>query len=238
MINILLPSMGKSVFFKEAFFPKLLTEIKGKTMIELVVDNYATIDNKSFIFVLDDDECRRFYIDESACILAPDCHIIKLKNKTAGALCTCLMAIDRINTEDPLIIANSDQIIDVDYIKVLDYFNQVKADAGVITFHSVHPRWSYVRIKGDSVVEVAEKRPLSKNAIAGFYYYRHGKEFIETAKMAVLKQNNLDGNYYISSSMNELLLLGKKVSFYEISQNQYSSFYSPEKIKEYEGKCK
>ena len=83
-------------------------------------------------------------------------------------------------------------------------------------------------------MEVAEKRPLSKNAIAGFYYYKHGKDFIEAAKRALLKQNNLDGKYYISASINELILAGKKVCHYEVDKERYNSFYSPAKIKEYE----
>ena len=50
----------------------------------------------------------------------------------------------------------------------------------------------------------------------------------------MLKQNNLDGKYYISSTINEIILTGKKVSYYEVEKGQYKSFYSPAKIKEYE----
>lgn len=234
MINVLLPAMGTSAFFKDAYFPKPLTEINGKTMIEMVIEDYKSLNPQSYIFVFNDDDCRKFHLDSSVSILAPMSKVIKLHNQTAGALCTCLMAIDYINNEDPLIIANSDQIIDIDYVKVIDYFNSNNADAGMITFTSIHPRWSYANICNDEVIEVAEKRPISKNAIAGFYYYRKGKYFIDAAKKAMLKQNNLDGRYYISSSMNELILMGKKVGYYKIHNNLYKSFYSPAKIKEYE----
>ena len=234
MINVLLPAMGKSAFFKDAYFPKQMIEIKGKTMLELVVDNYRELEPKSYIFIYHDDECRHFHLDSSARILAPQSRVIKLHNQTAGALCTCLMAVDSINNDMPLIIANCDQIIEVDYRNVLKHFDNVGADAGVITFSSIHPRWSYARIDGEEVVEVAEKRPISKNAIAGFYYYKHGRNFVEAAKKALLKQNNLEGKYYISSTINEIILTRKKVSFYEVEQGQYKSFYSPAKIKEYE----
>lgn len=88
--------------------------------------------------------------------------------------------------------------------------------------------------EGGEIVEVAEKRPLSKNAIAGFYYYKRGSDFVSAAKSALLKQNNLEGRYYISASMNELILTGKKVGYFDIKKEQYKSFYSPAKIKEYE----
>lgn len=232
MINVLLPSMGTSAFFKDAYFPKSLTEINGKTMIEMVVDNYKDIDQKNYVFVFSDDDCKKFHLDSSVKILTPASQVIRLGKQTAGALCTCLMAVEYINDDTPLVIANSDQIIDVDYRDVLKHFEDV--DAGVITFPNIHPRWSYARKSGDEVVEVAEKRPISKDAIAGFYYFKKGSDFVQAAKNAMIKQNNLEGRYYISASINELILMGKKVGYFDIEKEQYKSFYSPAKIKEYE----
>lgn len=238
MINVLLPAMGKSAFFKDAYFPKPLTEINGKTMLEMVVDDYSELDPKNYIFVFHDEDCRKFHLDASVRILTDVSKVIKLHNQTAGALCTCLMAVDYINDDTPLIIANSDQIIDVDYREVIKHFDECGAEAGVITFPSIHPRWSYAKVNEDEVVEVAEKRPLSKCAIAGFYYYKHGRDFVDAAKKALLKQNNLDGKYYISATVNELILAGKKVAYYEVKKEQYKSFYSPAKIEEFEESVK
>ena len=232
MINVLLPATGTSAFFKDAYFPKPLTEINGKTMIEMVVDNYKEIAPKNYVFVFSDDDCKKFHLDSSVKILTPASQVIRLGKETAGALCTCLMAVEYINDNTPLVIANSDQIIDVDYRDVLKHFANV--DAGVITFPNIHPRWSYARKSGDEVVEVAEKRPISKDAIAGFYYFKKGTDFVQAAKNAMIKQNNLEGRYYISASINELILMGKKVGYFDIEKEQYKSFYSPAKIKEYE----
>lgn len=234
MINVLLPAMGTSAFFKDAYFPKPLTEIKGKTMLEMVIEDYKELNPKNYVFVFSDEDCKKFHIDASAKILSPASRVIKLSNQTAGALCTCLMAVEYINNDTSLIIANSDQIIESNYKKVVEHFEKMNADAGVITFPSVHPRWSYARKAGNEVIEVAEKRPLSKDAIAGFYYFKKGSDFVQAAENALMKQNNLDGKYYISASINELILLGKKVGYFDIEKEQYRSFYSPAKIKEYE----
>lgn len=234
MINVLLPSMGASTFYKDSFFPKSLYEIKGKTMLEMVVDDYRDLDPRQYIFVFSEEDCQKFHLDASAKILSSAATVIKLRNQTAGALCTCLMAVEYINDDTSLIIANSDQIIDVDYRKVVEHFVMQGDDAGLITFPNIHPRWSYCRKQGDEVVEVAEKRPLSRNAIAGFYYFKKGSDFVEAAKKAILKRNSLDGKYYISASINEMILMGKKVGYYDIEKKQYKSFYSPAKVKEYE----
>lgn len=234
MVNILIPAMGKSTFFEDSFFPKSLIEIRGKTMLETVIENYSCVEPKNYIFVFDDKDCSEFHLDSSAKILSPLSIVIKLRSQTRGALCTCLMAVEYINNDTPLIIANSDQIIDIDYKDVIKRFNNLNADAGVIIFPSIHPRWSYIRRQGDEVVEVAEKRPLSKDAIAGFYYFRKGSDFIECAKKAIIKDNCLHDRFYISASINEMILMGRKVAYYEITKDKYHSFYSPDKIKEYE----
>ena len=234
MINILLPSMGAATFFKDSFFPKPLIEIGDVTILELVIDNYKNVRERQLIYVVLEEDCNRFHLDRSVKLLEKDAIVIPLKNQTAGALCTTLLAIDYIDNENPLIIANSDQIIDVDYNRVIETFIEQDADAGIITFPSIHPRWSYVKMENDEVIEVAEKKPLSNKAIAGFYYYRQGCDFVEAAKQAILKQNSLNGQYFVSASYNELILKGKKVVVHDISKEQYHSFYSPEKVKEYE----
>lgn len=235
MKRILIPSMGKTMFFADSYFPKPMIEINGKTMLEHIIDDYNSIDDKRFIFVFSEEDCRRFHLDDSARILTDNnADILMLKNETQGALCTCLMAVEYIQDADPLIIANCDQVISEDYSNVIDTFEANENDAGVIVFDSIHPRWSYIKIDGDDVVETAEKRPLSKNAIAGFYYFKNGNDFIESAKQVVLKDNRVEGKFYISSTMNEMILSSKKVGYYRISKDDYHSFYSPDKVREFE----
>lgn len=234
MLNILLPSMGSSSFFKESYFPKPLIEICGKTMLETVMENLGVIEHAQRIYIFHQKDCNQFHLDASVKLLSEHNKVLALKNQTAGALCTSLIAVEYIDNQEELIIVNSDQIIDIDYNDVLMYFRQRGADAGIITFSDIHPRWSYARIEEGQVLEVAEKRPLSNSAIAGFYYYRQGKDFVAAAKQAIEKQNSQNGKYYISLSMNELILMNKLVLSYEIEKKQYHSFYSPEKILEYE----
>ena len=69
MINILIPAMGTSTFYKDSYFPKPLYEINGKTMLEMVVENYKDLDLKQYIFVFSEEDCLKFHLDASAKIL-------------------------------------------------------------------------------------------------------------------------------------------------------------------------
>lgn len=237
MINILLPMAGKSLHFSdnEYPYPKPLFEIGQKTIIERVITNLQSVGSIiQFIFVVSSSDCRKFHLDSTLNIITDHkCKLVKLDNDTRGAACSALMAISHIGKSQPLVIANPDQLFDTCIADLIDQFND--ADAGVITFESVHPRWSYVKHDDHGLVaETAEKRPISRNAIAGFYFFQRGEDFVNSAMSMIRKDSNVDGNFYIAPCLNELILMGKKIRTASVDPSKYHTFYTPQKIKEYE----
>jgi NDP-sugar pyrophosphorylase family protein len=148
-MNILIPIAGEDKFFRsdEYFFPKPLVEITGTPMIELCVRNLKRQFPKAhFLFIVQAEHCTRFSLDGMLRILTDgNCTIIRLDRSTKGALCSALMAIDHIVTDEPLVITNGDQIIDADLNAPIARAEKEGHDAAVITFESLHPRWSFVR---------------------------------------------------------------------------------------------
>ena len=59
----------------------------------------------------------------------------------------------------------------------------------------------------------AEKRVISKIASAGFYYFKNKNLFIESCMQTMLDGELINGLFYISSAINQLILKGKKVTF-------------------------
>lgn len=237
MINILIPLAGSNQFFNELEYPypKPLIEINNKTMIEHVIENFNTIkEEKQFIFIVNSEECTKYHLDNALNLLTDNkCKIIKIDNQTKGATCSAMMAIEHINNDKKLIIANADQLFDDNLGSIISKFKDV--DAGVITFNSIHPRWSYARIdENNHIVETAEKRPLSKNAIAGLFYFKRGKDFISSSMSMIQKDASVNNLYYISPTLNEMVLQNKKMTIYKIDNNKYHTFYTPQKIQEYE----
>jgi NDP-sugar pyrophosphorylase family protein len=237
MINILIPLAGANQFFNESEYPypKPLIEINNKTMIEHVINNFDCIKKeKQFIFIVNSDDCKKFHLDNVLNLLTDNsCKIIKIDNETKGAACSAMMAIEYINNDTPLIIANADQLFDDNLEELTSTFKNV--DGGVISFESIHPRWSYARLdENNYIAETAEKRPLSKHAIAGFFYFQEGKDFIESAMNMIKKDANVNGLYYISPTLNEMVLNNKKLIVKTICNNKYHTFYTPQKIQEYE----
>ncbi len=236
MLKIIIPLAGTSELFTKAgfFYPKPLIEINGIPMIQLVIErtDAIKIPNK-LIFILKEEEVLKFHLDNTLKLLSPNCDIVKLKNDTKGALCSILMATDKIEPEDSILILNGDQIIDSDFGQIINYFDENEAQVGIITFNSIHPRWSFAKIENNQVVQTAEKNPISNNAIAGYYYFKNSDDFFKCAFECILKDVQLDGKFYISPVINEYILKNKKVLNYQIEKTNYHSFYSPQMINEY-----
>jgi NDP-sugar pyrophosphorylase family protein len=238
MINWLIPMAGKSVFFDspDYYFPKPLVDVASDMMIEHVINSIAKCKkSKKLLFVINAADNRKFHLGQILTLLAKgQCVVAEQVGDAMGALCSCLLMIDEINNDTPLIISNSDQVIDVDYDAVLDYFEANDADGGAIVFQSAHPQWSYVALDdAGRVVETAEKRPISTNAIAGFYYFKSGRSFVEAAQTAIDHGATINDRFFISSSFNEMILKNFRIIPYRIEASAYHSFYSPAMIDRY-----
>ena len=237
-MNILIPIAGKSAFFEKSYFPKPLYGINEIPMIRYVLSNFDSLTEVKFIFVLIESDCKKFHLDNVIRNITPsNTVILKQQRKSRGAICSSLMAIEYIDSDEPLIIANDDVYIRKNVQDIINYFNKKGGDAGVVTFNSIHPQWSYCVIKNGKVVQTAEKNPISSNAMAGLYFFSTGNSFVKAAKEVIRKSiSDPHKICFLSEAMNELILEGKEVMAYEIDKNDHVSFYSEHKIEDFEKK--
>ncbi|MDP1842849.1 MAG: glycosyltransferase family 2 protein [Sediminibacterium sp.] len=239
MLKIIIPLAGPSELFSNAgyYYPKPLIEINGKIMIEHVLQNPTSIKEiHRFIFIITEEDATKFHLDNVLKLLSQNCDVIKLKKPTKGGLCSTLMAIDKIDSNDSLLILNGDQILDIDFNDIIKFWQVESVDVGLLTFKSVHPRWSYARIENDSVVQTAEKNPISNNAIAGYYYFKNATDFFTASFESIKNDVQLDGMFYIAPIINQYILRNQRVKSVSIEAKAYHSFYSPQMVSEYERK--
>ncbi len=239
-IAVMMAGDNGDVFESGSKYPKMLTEINGKPMVEVVIDNLKPLlDTKNkAIFVIRKDDNDKYYLGNIIKLIIPHAHVITIENETSGAALTALLAIEVMDDSLPLLLVNGDQILDCNLREILQEFNQKSVDSGVVTFKSVHPRWSYVKVDDlGLVVEAAEKKPISNNATAGFYYYKKTLEFITYTKRMILKDGHVNGLFYICPVFNEMILDQKKITTFEVSADKYHSLMSLDKIKQFESLC-
>lgn len=236
-INIAIPMSGEGKSFIHAgyTFPKPLIDINGKPMAQVVIENLTPQYKHKFILL-----CKKEHYDKYSLhqiftnAIKKEFTVLALNAPTQGAACTILNAIDLINNNQELIIANADQIIEADINKFINFARKSKADGAIMTFNSQHPRWSYARIsKRGAVLEVAEKRVISDQATVGIYYFKTGNYFVKAALSMIEKNIRFNNDFYVCPIFNELILDGKKIINWEIKTGQMHGLGTPEDLNIY-----
>ena len=218
-MNILIPMAGAGSRFEKAgyTFPKPLIDVDGKPMIQAVVDN-LNIDAKH-IFIVQKSHYDRYNLNNVLSSISPDCEIIQVDGITEGAACTTLLAKDLINNDEPLLMANSDQFVEWDSNQFMYSMIGDTIDAGMATFKSTHPKWSYARLDAKGFVcEVAEKNPISDIATVGIYYWSKGSDYVKYAEQMIDKDIRVNNEFYVCPVFNQAIEDGKKIKTFNIEK--------------------
>lgn len=221
-MNIVIPMAGKGSRFAQVgyTFPKPLipvNKLNGKPMIQVAVENINT--EARYIYIVQKEHYEKYHLKTLLNLITPNCEIIQVDGVTEGAACTVLLAEQFINNDSQLFIANSDQFVEWDSNQFFYSMQGDSVDAGLATFESSHPKWSFAKLDKDGFVcEVAEKNPISNIASVGFYWYKHGKDFVSGAKKMILNNKRVNNEFYVCPVLNELIDMGKKVKIHNVSR--------------------
>ena len=230
-MNVLVPMAGAgSRFAKVGYsFPKPLIEVKGKPMIQVVVE--ALNVEAKYTYVVQKEHYEKYNLQYLLNLLTPNCNIVQVDGVTEGAACTTLLAKEFIDSDDSLIITNSDQMILWDSNETLYAFNNDDVDGGIITFPATHPKWSFAKLGEDGYVcEVAEKKPISEHATAGIYYWKHGSDYVKYAEQMIEKDIRVNNEFYVCPVYNEAIGDGKKIRIKEIEKSDMWGLGTPEDL--------
>ena len=218
-LNVLIPLAGAGSRFSQAgyTFPKPLIDIRGKPMIQLVIEN-LNLDAR-YIFIVRKEHCEKYNLKSLLNLLAPNCEIIELDSITEGAACTALLAKDFINDGEPLLVANSDQYIKWDSSQCMYSMIDDEIDGGILTFTASHPKWSFAKVSEEGyVTEVAEKNPISNIATVGIYFWKKGSEFVSYAEQMIKRDIRTNNEFYICPVYNQAIQDGKKIKIFPVEQ--------------------
>ena len=216
-LNVLIPMAGAGSRFEQAgyTFPKPLIEVKNKPMIQVVVDNLNIKAN--YIYIVQKKHREKYNLDTLLNLLTPNCKIVEVDGLTEGAACTALLAKEFIDNDAPLFFANSDQFVEWDSNEFMYKMNETNADGGIVTFEATHPKWSFAKIDDKGLVtEVAEKNPISNIATVGYYYWKHGSDFVKYAEQMIDKNIRINNEFYVCPVFNEAIGDAKEIRTFNV----------------------
>lgn len=231
-INIVIPAAGMGKRFAEKGYshPKPLIDVNGKPMIQKVVENIAI--KGRYIFIVQKEHYDKYNLKYLLNLIAPNCKIIVTEDVTEGAACSVLLAKPFIDNDDPLMIANSDQLLDWNASNFLYACMSEGIDGCISTFTNTHPKFSFALVNDEGyVTEVAEKKPISNIATTGIYFWRHGGDFVRYAENMIIKDIRVNGEFYNCPVYNEAIKDGRKIK--TVHCKNFWSIGTPEDLDAY-----
>ena len=237
MINILIPMSGLGIRFAKAGYttPKPFIDVAGKPMIVRVLENLAYPDAKYILI------CRKEHLEQEKELVEQiqsqfNAEFIGIDKLTEGAACTVLYARNLINNNNPLLIANSDQIVDIQIADFIDDCRDRKLDGSILTFidESRDPKWSFAKLdSADLVTEVQEKKPISEYATVGIYLFSKGADFVNGAIDMIIENDRANNEFYTCPVYNYLIKENKVIGIFNIDTKSMHGIGTPEDLNIY-----
>lgn len=223
MLNIVVPMAGAGSRFAQAGYlnPKPLIDVLGQPMISWVIGNITPKKMHRFIFICQNAHIDKYGLQELLQELSPGSLIVGIDGLTDGAARTVLAAANLIDSDEPLVIANSDQYVDFDIDSFLDFGLSSGLDGAILTMKSLDPKWSYAELDSFGMVQrVREKEVVSNEATVGIYLFSRGADFIASAYDMIRSNDRVNGEFYVAPTYNEMVKSGKKIGVSNIGSDE------------------
>lgn len=225
-INVLIPMAGLGKRFSDAGYnvPKPFIQVGGKPMIEAVISNLYQ-EGMHFIFCVAKEHVESYAITNLFEDIAEDFgftyDVVEVESLTQGAASTCLLAKNLINSNDPLIITNCDQIIEDWDFETFEMFCDINSPDGVVgVFDSQSPKNSYIKIDSRGWgVELREKQVISNLASNGLHWWKRGKDFVASAEEMILMEDRTNNEFYVAPTYNYMIKKGAKIIVFKFEKH-------------------
>lgn len=213
---------GKSNRFQEAGYeyPKALLYANTKMILNRIIDAFP---NASEIVIVAAKNQKK-YIETrfSAVSRIEIVKFIYIDQHDLGPSESVNRARDSLSEDLPIVVTYCDLTTDLDDSRFVG--DLADSEAGVIVFTGFHPhtirkpKFGYVKANSQNkVIEIREKNsysdnPLNENASAGIYSFVSKNVLLKGIDTQISKKSQVNGEYYISLAINELVQSGHHAS--------------------------
>lgn len=178
----------------------------------------------------------------------PKANFITAEQLTEGQACTCLLAKDKINNSDELLIAGCDNGMVMDKEK----FEHMTKECDVLAFTYRHNQavlakpdaygWMIVddeencKISGVSIKKAISDTPMEDHAIVAAFWFKYGSDFVKAAEKMIAENDRVNNEFYVDQAMKHCLELGMDARVFEI--DRYIGWGTPKDYEDYQSTIK
>lgn len=224
MLNIVIPMAGRGSRFSDSGYeiPKPFLPIHGIPMAEVVVRNLRPSSSHRFILIFQESQKELGEkVRQTVESIGSEVSCISIDHTTEGAACTVLEAHSLIDSDDALMIANSDQWVDCSIDAYLEQLKNSNLDGLIMTMDADDPKWSFCEVSSnDLVTRVVEKEVISNIATVGIYNFAQGSDFVRAARQMISKNLRVNGEFYVAPTYNQLIEEGARIGYFRVGSER------------------
>jgi hypothetical protein len=200
--------------------PKPFIKLNNKMIIEYILDMYNK--NDDFIFICND----KHNVKDTINNLYKNAKIITMPSHKLGPVFTVKSCFHLIEDEEEVIINYCDSALIWNYELFKSNMIDNNFDGCILTHTGFHPhtlattKMAFIKNEYKFVKEIKEKEsytenPINEHASSGVYYFKKGEYIKKYFEMAINKNINYNGEFYITLVYNLLIKDNLKVGFYD-----------------------
>ena len=224
-----------SRFFRDNYrVPKPFVTIMGNPAFLIATNSFPKADH--YIFLCLQEHLKKYDIENKIKKYYSKYDIVTIDKVTQGQACTCLLAEHLFDNQKGLFIASCDYQVIYDKEKYQTLLDDDSIDVIIWTFKigaikKANPNaFAYCKVKNNLVSEVVEKKTISDNpyndpAVVGSFTYKKSTLFTKGAKKMIQKDIRVNNEFYVGTSINQLIAEGAKVVTFDI--DKFISFGDP-----------
>jgi len=226
-LGVIIPAAGRGKRFADAGYeapkPFISIDDDDKWMIQGVIENLAV---ETYIAVVVLDEHKHFMEWVNGCA------VYGIPEVTGGTAETCLVP-EFYDPEDPLLIANADQILEWDSTAFYYRAQNTELDGIIVTFDAAdrNPAYSYLYVSDGLVTHIEEKAAISDIACTGLWFFKRSSDFVKYARQMIEGDIRIKGEFYISGVIRLMLDAGLKFGIFKV--DRFHSLGTPEDLDKY-----
>ena len=235
-VNVIIPAAGEGSRFANSGWkkPKPFIDVEGVPMLDHVVQN-ATPPGANATLLLR-EEHMKCHPEIVKGFQKAGVAVFPVDRLTEGTACTVLLARKVFDNESPMMVVNSDQLVDFDVSEFVNDCFARNLDGSILVFRdpSKNPKWSFANLDANGhVVEVAEKKPISDLATVGIYLFSRGRDFVSATADMMAANDRVNGEFYTCPVYNYMIENGAKIGVFEVPMGAMSGLGTPEDLTAY-----
>jgi NDP-sugar pyrophosphorylase family protein len=222
-ISIVILAAAKLEDESDVGYPFYFAEKNGKTFIENMYDLFSDVGFDFCYFAFNSMDISKYHLHNFVKGINNRAKVVSVAEKNAGSAITALISICDIDEDSEVLFVSANEYVNVDIKEVIEGYRTRDLDAGVITFKSLHPRYSYVLADSDnSIIEISQQNPISDQATTGIFWWKNKKQLQKCLMQMILKGRQINDKFYVGMALNELILAGGKVGLTKINKENYT----------------